>query len=565
MSVRRNDRISIRCEAEGDQPLNISWQVKGNRIDPTYDIRYQLKNTPMSKGVVSELTIIQSSLTDRGEYTCVATNAYGHDHSVVYLQVQEPPSFPTNLHVTELGSRFVNLAWSLDIPAPPTNRGIHHYTQPITNYILQFKESQDVWHDHNNQKMLPGDRTTAKITALKPATSYHFRMYAANQMGTSAPSDILHVQTDAEVPSGPPIMVTVEALSPEQLLVTWRPPERDLWNGELLGYKIGYQKLVNNGPNVVKDTKHRSQFYNFTRVGLSSGDGVNDFRLTNLDKYSLYSVTVQAFNAKGDGPASEPQQQRTLEDVPSEPTSCTCIALTSQNIQVSWQPPLKEHEHGVIQGYKVFYEPISSGGTDTLIDYGSDTIARETKITTSLNTVLHGLQPFTNYSVQVLGFTRAGEGPSATTYCTTEETVPDPPERIKSVVNSETSVIISWLPPRRANGIVTRYTVYIRILDKGQELKIIKDNVLAQKHHFEVRDLNARETYETWVTASTRIGQGQSTPVIKLMPSNTVPAAIISFGQVLSVPWKVEIKLACTFVGKPAAKAEWKTIDTKRW
>lgn len=333
VSVRRNDHISIRCEAEGDQPLNISWQAKGNRIDPTYDIRYQLKNTPMNKGIMSELTILQSSLTDRGEYACIATNAYGHDHSVIYLQVQEPPSFPTNLHVTELASRFVTLTWSLDLPAPTSMRGVHHYSQPITNYILQFKEAQDVWHDHNNQKMLPGDKTTAKITALKPATNYHFRLYAANQLGTSAPSDILHIQTDAEVPSGPPIMVHAEAISPQELLVTWRPPERDLWNGELLGYKIGFQKVTNNGANYAKDSKH--QVYNFTRVGLSSGDGVNDFRLVHLDKYSLYSITVQAFNAKGDGPSCEPVQARTLEDVPSAPTTCTCIALTAQNIQVS--------------------------------------------------------------------------------------------------------------------------------------------------------------------------------------------------------------------------------------
>lgn len=199
VSVRRNDHISIRCEAEGDQPLNISWQAKGNRIDPTYDIRYQLKNTPMNKGIVSELTILQSSLTDRGEYACIATNAYGQDHSIIYLQVQEPPSFPTNLHVTELGSRFVTLTWSLDLPAPTTMRGVHHYSQPITNYILQFKEAQDVWHDHNNQKMLPGDKTMAKITALKPSTNYHFRLYAANQLGTSAPSDVIQLQTSESI------------------------------------------------------------------------------------------------------------------------------------------------------------------------------------------------------------------------------------------------------------------------------------------------------------------------------------------------------------------------------
>lgn len=251
--------------------------------------------------------------------------------------------------------------------------------------------------------------------------------------------------------------------------------------------------------------------------------------------------------------------------MPSEPTSCKCVALTSQNIQVSWQPPLKENEHGIIQGYKIFYEPVASGSgtTDTLIDYSNEALARETKITTSLNTVLHGLQPYTNYSVQVLGFTRAGEGPSAITFCTTEETVPDSPERIKFVASSESSVIISWLPPRRQNGIITRYTVYIRIMDKGQEVKIVKDNVPAQRHYFEVKELKPSETYEAWVTASTRIGQGQSTPVIKLMASpDCCPAAITSFGQILSVAWKAEVKLACSYVGKPTPKAEWKAFDS---
>lgn len=568
ISVRRSDRITIRCEADGDQPLNVSWQVKGNRIDPTYDIRYQMKNSVMTKGVTSELTIIQTTLTDRGEYTCMATNAYGYDHSVVYLQVQEPPSFPTNLHVTELDSRTVTLSWSLDMPASTSNHA-HHFTQPITNYILQFKEAQDVWHDHNNQKMLPGDKTMAKITSLKPATNYHFRLYAVNQLGTSAPSDILHVQTEAEVPSGPPVMVTVEPLGSEQLLVTWRPPERELWNGELHGYKIGFQKIGNAG-NFLQDasklSKIQHQFYNFTRVGLSGGDGVSDFRLINLDKYTQYAVIVQAFNAKGDGPPSESVYARTLEDVPSAPTLCTCIALTSQNIQVSWKPPLNEHEHGVIQGYKILYEPGNADGTasDTLsMDY-NDNIVRETKITTALNTVLHGLQPFTNYSLQILAFTRAGEGPAATASCMTEETVPDPPERIKSVVMSETSVMISWLPPRRPNGLVTKYTIYIRILDKGQEIKIMKGTVLVENHHYEAKNLSTRESYEAWVTASTRIGQGQSTPVIKLMPSSSVPAAIVSFGQILSVAWRVDLKLSCQFVGRPTIKSDWKILDSKR-
>lgn len=454
VSVRRGDRISLRCESDGDQPLEISWRAKGNRIDPTYDIRYQLKNSPLAKGIISELTIVQTTLNDRGEYSCVATNSYGHDHAALHLQVQEPPNFPKNLQVTELGSRSIVLVWQ------PNEQDIHsnHFgdAMPISNYILQFKEAQDVWHDHNNQKLLPGDKTTAIISQLKPSTSYHLRLYAENHLGKSAPSDILHVQTDAEVPSGPPLSVSVEPLDAQQLLVTWRPPERDLWNGELLGYTIGYHKFGGS-----------DQSYNYTKVGIPGGEGVSDFRLIGLEKYTQYSVTVQAFNSKGDGPASDIVMAHTLEDVPSAPPqSVNCVALTSQNIQVTWQTPPKENLHGVIQGYKLLYEPIN-----TDMDYG----ARETKITSALNTVLHGLQPYTNYSVQVLGFTRAGEGvASQIVNCVTEETVPEAPERIKSVVNTDSSVIISWLPPRRPNGIVTKYIVYIRILEKGQELKILK-------------------------------------------------------------------------------------------
>lgn len=48
--------------------------------------------------------------------------------------------------------------------------------------------------------------------------------------------------TDGEVPGAPPMKVSVEPLGPQQLLVTWRPPEREFWNGEILGYTIGYHK-----------------------------------------------------------------------------------------------------------------------------------------------------------------------------------------------------------------------------------------------------------------------------------------------------------------------------------
>lgn len=419
----------------------------------------------------------------------------------------------------------------------------------------------EVWHEHNTKKLLKGDKTTTQVEGLKPSHNYHFRLYAENHLGISAPSDILHVQTDSEIPSMPPKSLVAEAITSQQILLTWAPPDRESWNGELLGYTIGFSKFGSS----------QKPSYNFTKISVTAASGsngasehMNKFRLTDLEKYTQYSIKISAYNVKGDGPYSEPIISYTLEDVPSTPPqNVMCEALTAQNIQVSWQLPPKEYVHGVVQGYKILYEAVVGSNLNSWDEHNGGS-NRETKITSSLNTVLHGLQPFTNYSIQVLAFTKAGDGVlSQSVNCITKEAVPDAPERVKTVVNSESSAIISWLPPKHPNGVVTKYHVYIRILDKGQELKILKETLPAYNTHFEVKDLTSRETYEAWVTASTQTGQGPSTPVIKLSPSNSVPAAIISFGQTLSVSWKVDVKLSCFFVGIPKPTAEWKVINTR--
>ena len=41
-------------------------------------------------------------------------------------------------------------------------------------------------------------------------------------------------------------------------------------------------------------------------------------------------------------------------------------------------------------------------------------------------------------------------------------TVPGAPKAIKAVVKSPRSVVVSWLPPEPANGIVDRYHIYLR-------------------------------------------------------------------------------------------------------
>ncbi|KAK0094057.1 hypothetical protein PV326_011918 [Microctonus aethiopoides] len=542
-SVRRGETAVLRCDAEGDAPLDIAWRNRAGRIEPIYDLRYALENNSTPRGMTSELRISKAGHEDRGEYVCVANNAYGVDKASVNLLVQEPPNFPRNLHVAEQKSRSILLSWS----SPSSDSDSHNPDSPITNYIVQYKEADDVWHDHNTQ-LVAGDNAVALISQLKPATIYNFRVFAENHLGTSAPSGVLHVQTDGEIPGGPPRQVTAEPLGPQQLKITWQPPDRSLWNGELLGYTIT--------STILRDDE---QTVNITRVGITgNGDGSYEYRLTNLRKFTEYSIVVKAFNSKGDGPGSDPIITQTLEAVPSSsPQNVACAALTGQNIQVTWKPPPSNKIHGIIKGYKLLYEPTNEGT-------GEIHSSRDTKITQALSTVLHDLRPFTNYTVQVLAYTRAGEGvSSAPISCTTEETVPDVPERVKAIPNAENVVVISWLPPKRPNGVVTKYTIYIRALDQGQEVKIIKDFLSAESLHYEATGLKLRESYEAWVTASTKVGEGPSTPVIKLQPSSTVPAAIISFGVPIVTPWRVDVKFPCLSVGVPTPTVEWRLGDAK--
>lgn len=196
----------------------------------------------------------------------------------------------------------------------------------MTSYVVQYKEAEDAWRNTNFKKIIAGEKTDAFIDSLKPATNYHFRVYAENHLGTSAASDILNVifaptvirfpcrtttdcclpfqvQTDSKIPSAPPQQVTVEPLGRQQLIVTWRPPDHVTWNGELLGYTIGLKRVGSLDSST-----------NYTRVGIPGGEIVNDFRLTDLEKYTQYSITVAAFNVKGDGPSSDPVVARTIED-----------------------------------------------------------------------------------------------------------------------------------------------------------------------------------------------------------------------------------------------------------
>lgn len=80
------------------------------------------------------------------------------------------------------------------------------------------------------------------IRDLSPATKYAVRVMAENELGAGEPTEPILVRTGGEAPAGEPQNVEVFATASEELRVTWTAPPHHLWNGDILGYYVGYRE-----------------------------------------------------------------------------------------------------------------------------------------------------------------------------------------------------------------------------------------------------------------------------------------------------------------------------------
>lgn len=96
---------------------------------------------------------------------------------------------------------------------------------------------------------------------------------------------------------------------------------------------------INNEQNSYKAVENR----------MDGGGG--EMTLSDLKKYTRYSVVVQAYNALGHGPAAHEVVATTEEDCPSAPPQdLRCSPLNSKTIQISWNPVPDTQLHGNLKG-----------------------------------------------------------------------------------------------------------------------------------------------------------------------------------------------------------------------
>ncbi|KAJ8967482.1 hypothetical protein NQ314_002796 [Rhamnusium bicolor] len=536
---RRGDPAVLQCEAKGEKPIGILWNINNKRLEPKGDNRYTIREEILPNGVLSDLSIKRTERSDSAIFTCVATNAFGSDDTNINMIVQEVPEIPYALKVLDKSGKTVQLSWVSPYDG----------NSPIKNYVIEYKPSKGSWEKNSERVLIPGDQTEAGIFTLRPATTYHIRIIAENEIGASDPSETVTIITAEEVPSGPPSNIRVEAEDQHSLIVYWKPPHRDQWNGDIQGYYVGIKFANTDKPYLFETVEFQRE----------EEGKEHHLKISNLKTYTQYSIVVQAFNKIGAGPISEEVKANTAEGVPEQPPErATCTTLTAQTIRVSWVSPPLTSANGVIKGYKVIYGP-----SDSWFDENT----KDTKITASSETILHGLKKYTNYSMEVLAYTSGGDGVRTTPiHCQTEQDVPESPTAVKALVMSADSILVSWKPPTEPNGIIEYYMVYYKEAgnsDAKPKSQKIVPNLRNQNLSYQAKNLNSSLKYEFWVTAATTIGEGQTSKKVLVSPSTSVPAKTASFDDSFTTTYKEDVTLPCLAVGVPPPVITWNIKGVK--
>ncbi|XP_055973610.1 phosphatidylinositol phosphatase PTPRQ [Sorex fumeus] len=359
-------------------------------------------------------------------------------------------------------------------------------SHPHTHFPARNRAEDQHVETTRNQYItdITAEQLSYVIRKLVPFTEHMISVSAFTIMGEGPPT-VLSVRTREQVPSSIQ-NIHYKNISSSSIMLYWDPPEFP--NGKITHYTIYAMEL---------DTKRAFQITTLD----------NSFLITGLNKYTRYKMRVTASTHVGESSLSEENDifVITPEDEPeSPPKNVEILDVTAHEISLKWSPP--EKPNGVIIAYEVLYQ-----NTDALFAWNSSTT----------DIILRDLKPYTLYNISVRSYTRVGPGHHLSSLLSvrTSETVPDSaPENITYKNISSGEIELSFLPPRRPNGIIQKYTIYLKI-NNGNEERTINTTSLTQS----IKELKKYTHYLIEVSASTLQGEGIRSAPLSVLTEEDAP------------------------------------------
>ncbi|KAH8397906.1 hypothetical protein KR222_006052, partial [Zaprionus bogoriensis] len=489
-----------------DRSVTVLWAPPrhANGLLTGYTVRYQVRDRPETMKAVNltaeDTQLIVNQLQATTHYwfeICAWTRVgSGAPKTATIQSGVEPvlPHAPTNLALSNIE------AFSVVLQFTPGFDG----NSSITKWKVEGQTARNMtWF--TICEISDPDAETLTVTGLMPFTQYRLRLSATNVVGSSRPSEATKdFQTIQARPMHAPFNVTVRAMSAQQLRVRWIPLQQTEWFGNPRGYNVTYRQLeriagaVKSPPRSVFIEDHTA----------------NSHVLDALEEWTVYEVLLKACNDVGCSRASNPAEERTREATPTYgPLDVQANATSSTTVVVRWGEVPRQHRNGQIEGFKVFY-----AATDRPIV--TPVLHKTIPTNTSFTTTLTELKKYVVYHVQVLAYTRLGDGALSTPpiRVQTFEDTPGAPSNVSVPDVTFTMARIIWDIPDDPNGEILAYQVTYT-LNGSANLNYSREFPPSDRT-FRATQLLSERYYSFSVTAQTRLGWGKTASVLVYTTNN---------------------------------------------
>ncbi|KAG9484595.1 hypothetical protein GDO78_010137 [Eleutherodactylus coqui] len=407
------------------QSIKISWQSPDKPNGKITNYELDRDGQPIYNGLDIQYHDFGLEPGTEYTYTIQASNSQGSCVSSP-AKIKTHSSSPSGMKPPRLHAKSAQeilITWG----APLKANGL------ILNYTLHVHpsaETKDLQYTFNSSFSSPDDLSYL-LKDLKPNTQYEARVEACTLFGCAMSEWVMGHTLEAPPESQPAPLIDVQKSSQAPLLA-WNGPQQP--NGKIIRYDV-YRRRKNNHPEML------------TTELVFNGSSLS-FQDVDLLPFTEYEYQVWAVNSAG-RTSSSWAHCRTGPAAPEGVPAPAFHKVSSTFVTANITPPTKPN--GVVILYRLFSR--NDNGEDSVVSEG-----------TSIQQTLHGLQPFTNYSLGVEACTCLSCcSKGAVAQLTTLSASPSHQRPPHVTHKTSRAVSLRWSAPGSPNGIIQRYEVHMQV------------------------------------------------------------------------------------------------------
>ncbi|XP_055429377.1 fibronectin isoform X12 [Bubalus kerabau] len=441
----------------------IQWNAPESSHISKYILRWKPKNSPnrwkeatipghlnsytikgLRPGVVYEGQLIsvqhygQREVT-RFDFTTTSTSPAVTSNTVTGETTPLSPVVATSESVTEITASSFVVSW---VSASDT----------VSGFRVEYELSEE--GDEPQYLDLPSTATSVNIPDLLPGRKYTVNVYEISEEGEQ---NLILSTSQTTAPDAPPDP-TVDQVDDTSIVVRWSRPR-----APITGYRIVYSPSVEG-----------------SSTELNLPETANSVTLSDLQPGVQYNITIYAVEENQESTPVFIQQETTgvpRSDKVPPPRDLQFVEVTDVKITIMWTPP-----ESPVTGYRVDVIPVNLPG-----EHGQ-------RLPISRNTFAEvtGLSPGVTYHFKVFAVNQGRESKPLTAQ---QATKLDAPTNLQFINETDTTVIVTWTPPRAR---IVGYRLTVGLTRGGQPKQY---NVGPAASQYPLRNLQPGSEYAVSLVA----------------------------------------------------------------